>query len=62
MSNPGAATPYRDGYIVQNIDCTPGSEHIEFNQGRFLELGLEIGGVRRRPDARAGLRDSRAAT
>ena len=36
---------YRDGYIVQNIDCTQGSEYIEFNQGRFLELGQEIGGL-----------------
>ncbi len=37
---------YRQGYIVQNIDCTPGSEYIEFNQGRFLELGQEAGGQR----------------
>jgi type III restriction enzyme len=36
---------YRDGYIVQNIDCTPGAEYIEFNQGRFLELGQEVGGL-----------------
>ena len=36
---------YRNGYIVQNIDCTPGSEYVEFNQGRFLELGQEIGGL-----------------
>lgn len=36
---------YRNGYIVQNIDCTPGSEYIEFNQGRFLELGQEVGGL-----------------
>ena len=36
---------YRDGYIVQNIDCTLGSEYIEFNQGRFLGLGQEIGGL-----------------
>jgi type III restriction enzyme len=36
---------YRNGYIVQNIDCTPGSEYVEFNQGRFLELGREIGGL-----------------
>jgi type III restriction enzyme len=35
---------YRHGYIVQNIDCTPGSEYLEFNQGRFLELGQEVGG------------------
>ena len=36
---------YRTGYIVQNIDCTPGFEYVEFNQGRFLELGQEIGGL-----------------
>ncbi|MBZ9917106.1 DEAD/DEAH box helicase family protein [Mesorhizobium sp. BR1-1-12] len=35
---------YRNGYIVQNIDCTPGSEYVEFNQGRFLGLGQETGG------------------
>lgn len=36
---------YRDGYIVQNIDCTPDAEYLEFNQGRFLELGQEMGGM-----------------
>ena len=41
----GERATYRDGYIVQNIDCTPGSEYVEFNQGRFLELGQEIGGL-----------------
>ncbi|WP_406873348.1 DEAD/DEAH box helicase family protein [Aminobacter sp. P9b] len=35
---------YRNGYIVQNIDCTPGAEYVEFNQGRILELGQEAGG------------------
>ncbi len=35
---------YREGYIVQNVDCTPGAETIEFNLGRFIELGREIGG------------------
>lgn len=35
---------YRNGYIVQNIDCTPDSEYVEFNQGRYLELGQETGG------------------
>ncbi len=35
---------YRNGYIVQNIDCTPGSEYVEFNLGRFLEPGQETGG------------------
>lgn len=41
----GERGAYRDGYIVQNIDCTPGSEYVEFNQGRFLEVGQEIGGL-----------------
>lgn len=41
----GERDAYRDGYIVQNIDCTPGSEYVEFNQGRFLELGQEVGGA-----------------
>ena len=41
----GERETYRDGYIVQNIDCTPGSEYLEFNQGRFLELGQEVGGL-----------------
>jgi type III restriction enzyme len=41
----GERAAYRDGYIVQNIDCTPGSEYLEFNQGRFLELGQEVGGA-----------------
>lgn len=36
---------YRNGYIVQNVDCTPGSEYVEFNRGRFLELGQETGGL-----------------
>lgn len=36
---------YRDGYIVQNIDCTPDAEYLEFNQGKFLELGQEMGGM-----------------
>ena len=41
----GGRETYRDGYIVQNIDCTPDSEYLEFNQGRFLELGQEVGGL-----------------
>jgi type III restriction enzyme len=41
----GERETYRNGYIVQNIDCTPGSEYVEFNQGRFLELGQEVGGL-----------------
>lgn len=41
----GNRETYREGFIVQNIDCTPGAEYVEFNQGRFLELGQEAGGV-----------------
>ena len=41
----GERETYRNGYIVQNIDCTPGSEYVEFNQGHFLELGQDIGGL-----------------
>lgn len=41
----GEVDLYRDGYIVQNIDCTPDAEYIEFNQGMFLELGQEMGGL-----------------
>ena len=41
----GDRETYRHGCIVQNIDCTPGSEYVEFNQGRILELGQETGGA-----------------
>lgn len=41
----GEREAYRESYIVQNIDCTPGSEYLEFNQGRRLELGQEVGGL-----------------
>jgi len=41
----GVRDIYKEGYLVQNIDCTPGAEYIEFNQGRFLELGQEVGGL-----------------
>lgn len=41
----GERETYREGYIVQNIDCTPSAEYLEFNQGRFLELGQEVGGL-----------------
>ena len=41
----GERESYSQGYIVQNIDCTPNAEYIEFNGGKFLELGTEIGGI-----------------
>ena len=36
---------YRQGFVVHNIDTTPGFEMIEFNQGLCLEVGQEIGGM-----------------
>lgn len=41
----GEREAYRGGYIVQNIDCSPGAEYLEFNEGRFLELGQEVGSL-----------------
>lgn len=35
---------YRDGYVIANIDGTPGAEGIEFNTGNWIDLGAEIGG------------------
>ena len=40
----GGREVYRNKYIVQNINCRPGSERVEFNQGLYLELGQEVGG------------------
>ncbi len=44
-SKSGERENYAQGYIVQNIDCTPGDEYIEFNSGKFLTPGNEIGGL-----------------
>lgn len=35
---------YRDGFIVSNIDCTPGLEHVEFNNAEMVTLGKSLGG------------------
>ena len=45
LERSGGREAYSEGYVVANIDCTPGTEYIEFNQGRLLELGQEIGGL-----------------
>jgi type III restriction enzyme len=37
---------YRDGYQITAINAEPGNEYIQFNSGRTLQLGEEIGGVR----------------
>ncbi|MBL4693294.1 MAG: DEAD/DEAH box helicase family protein [Magnetovibrio sp.] len=41
----GGLAHYDDGFIVQTIDCTPDAEYIEFNQGHFLQLGQDSGGL-----------------
>ena len=41
----GEHFPYQHGFVVQQIDSTPGFETVEFNQGQFLELGQAIGGA-----------------
>ena len=40
----GERHSYKEGYIVQHIDCAPGSRGLEFNSGRWLEVGQAIGG------------------
>ena len=37
---------YKDGFIVSEIDATPGAEFIRFDSGIVLGLGQEQGGVR----------------
>jgi len=37
---------YRDGFIVTEIDATPGAEFVRFDCGLVLGLGQEQGGVR----------------
>ena len=33
------------GYIINNIDCYPGNEMIEFTNGSYLHLGKEMGNI-----------------
>ena len=37
---------YQDGYQITAINAEPGNEHIQFNNGKTLQLGEELGGVR----------------
>jgi type III restriction enzyme len=37
---------YRDGFVMTEIDATPGSELVRFNNGLVLRLGEEQGGMR----------------
>jgi type III restriction enzyme len=37
---------YRDGYLITEINGEPGSEFIQFNSGKTLAIGQELGGIR----------------
>lgn len=37
---------YKDGFVVTEIDGTPGAEVVKFNNGLILRLGEEHGGMR----------------
>jgi type III restriction enzyme len=37
---------YKDGFVVTEIDGTPGAEFVRFNSGLILRLGEEHGGMR----------------
>jgi type III restriction enzyme len=37
---------YKDGFVVTEIDGTPGAEFVKFNGGLILRLGEEQGGMR----------------
>ncbi len=41
----GQRAAYENGYIIQNIDCTPGAAGVELTSGHWLALGHEIGGL-----------------
>jgi len=32
-----------EGYVIENIDCTPGKEQVEFTNTEFVPLGKAIG-------------------
>ena len=36
---------YQHGWIVANISCEPGIEHIEFSNGQLVRLGEQLGGL-----------------
>jgi type III restriction enzyme len=37
---------YKDGYVITEINTEPENEYIEFNNGKYIELGQEQGGIR----------------
>ncbi len=45
-AKPNARDAYQDGYILRDISCEPGNEHVVFNNGNELYLNQEQGGMR----------------
>ncbi len=37
---------YRNGYLITEINGEPGNEFVQFNSGKTITLGQEIGGIR----------------
>jgi type III restriction enzyme len=37
---------YRDGYLITEINGEPGNEFVQFNSGKVLAIGAELGGIR----------------
>jgi type III restriction enzyme len=37
---------YRDGFLITEINAEPGNEFLQFNNGKTLALGQELGGIR----------------
>ncbi|MBA3353338.1 MAG: DEAD/DEAH box helicase family protein [Blastocatellia bacterium] len=42
----GERACYQDNWVVDNVDATPGAEHVAFTNGRSLNAGQEVGGMR----------------
>lgn len=36
---------YENGWMIANISCEPGLEHVEFANGQVVKLGEELGGL-----------------
>ncbi len=37
---------YRNGFVVDYVEATPGAEHVAFTNGKTLNIGQETGGIR----------------
>ncbi len=42
----GERACYQENWVVDYVDATPGGEHVAFTNGRSLNVGQEVGGMR----------------